>query len=116
MRRFGGCNTITLPQAGTCPGRPYVLINAAGSGSNVALAVTGGVFDDVTSSISNTRRPRRPLRLTQPPMVLAEGAFVLAAHDAQHRRNGALTRRQNRPCHQQLHVNEDAAAKQARVG
>jgi hypothetical protein len=49
-------------------------------------------------------------------MVLAEGAFVLVAHDAQHGGNRAFARRQNRPRHQQLHVGEDAAAKKARVG
>ena len=62
VRRFGGCNTITLPQAGTCPGRLYVLINSNGTGSNVALTVTGGgiVYDDVTNTnitalVPNTR-------------------------------------------------------------
>ena len=59
VRRFGGCNTITLPQAGTCPGRLYVLINSNGTGSNVALTVTGGgiVYDDVTNTNFTTLVP-----------------------------------------------------------
>ena len=52
VRRFGGCNNISIPDAGTCPGRIYVIISSTGAGSNVGLSVQsgGGIYDDVTNS------------------------------------------------------------------
>jgi len=52
VRRFGACSTITIPQASTCPGRLYTIINSNGTGSGVSLAVAagGGVYDDVTNT------------------------------------------------------------------
>lgn len=52
VRRFGACATITIPQAATCPGRLYTIINANGSGSSVALSVVSGsgIYDDVTNT------------------------------------------------------------------
>ena len=51
VRRFGGCNNITLPLPSTCRGRLYVLINSQGTGSNVNLLVPGSrtIYDDVSN-------------------------------------------------------------------
>ncbi len=51
VRRFGGCNTITLPNANTCTRRIYVIINSNGLGA-FTLSVTGGgqVYDDLTNT------------------------------------------------------------------
>jgi len=48
LRRLGPCHTITLPAAGTCPGRLYTIINSNGQGA-FTLSVTGGgsVYDDI---------------------------------------------------------------------
>ena len=60
VRRIGGCNTITLPQPSTCPGRLYVIICSVGSGT-LNLAVTGntgglspGIYDDVPGAYLTT--------------------------------------------------------------
>ena len=52
VRRFGACNNISIPNAGTCPGRVYVLISASEAGSNVGLSVQvgSGIYDDVTNA------------------------------------------------------------------
>jgi hypothetical protein len=50
VRRFGTCATITVPQASTCPGRLYTIINSNGQGA-FTLTVTGGgsVYDDIAN-------------------------------------------------------------------
>jgi len=52
VRRFGACETISIPAASTCPGRIYTIINANGTGSSVTLSVVAGtgIFDDVTNT------------------------------------------------------------------
>ena len=51
LRRFGTCTTITVPQASTCAGRLYTIINSNGQGS-FTLTVTGGgsVYDDISGT------------------------------------------------------------------
>ncbi|MBO3270111.1 hypothetical protein [Hymenobacter defluvii] len=52
VRRLAACTTITVPQASTCPGRLYTIINASNAASNVALNVStsGNIYDDVTNT------------------------------------------------------------------
>ena len=57
VRRFGGCNTITVPPASTCPGRVYVLINSNNTGSNVTLGPPNAIYDDVTATNINSLVP-----------------------------------------------------------
>ena len=51
VRRSGSTASITLPNASTCPGRVYIIINAQGR-TPFTLAVAGGgsVYDDVTDT------------------------------------------------------------------
>jgi hypothetical protein len=66
VRRFGTCTTITVPQASTCPGRIYTIINSNGQGA-FTLTVTGGgsVYDDIANvTYSGTNAFPAATRLT----------------------------------------------------
>ncbi|GAB2868537.1 LVIVD repeat-containing protein [Hymenobacter ruber] len=65
VRRFGACNNLSIPQAGTCPGRVYVIISSNGAGSNVGLSVqtSGGVYDDVNGAYISFLTPNQRLSI-----------------------------------------------------
>ena len=63
VRRFGTCGTITFPDASTCVGRVYIIINSNGTASNVTLTPSGAqiVYDDVTNTTYTSLVPNKRL-------------------------------------------------------
>jgi hypothetical protein len=52
LRRYGLCTNIVVPDATTCQGRIYIIINSYGTGSTVTLTAVNGqvIFDDVSGT------------------------------------------------------------------
>ena len=65
LRRFGACATITLPNANTCAGRLYTIINSNGTGTNVTLSPPTGsaIYDDVTNATLTSLAPNNRITI-----------------------------------------------------
>lgn len=65
VRRFGTCNTIVFPDATTCKGRIYYIINSNGTGSNVGFSTTSPqiIYDDVTNTIITFIAPNERIQV-----------------------------------------------------